>query len=99
MEMLKARAGIDLLHVPFKGGGPATVALLAGEVGVMFGGNSVAGHIKSGKLRALAVAGKQRSHSVSRAAAAGRALSRSRSHAVARAFSVPRDARSGSLTD
>lgn len=63
MEMLKARAGIDLLHVPFKGGGPATVALLGGEVSVMFGGNSVAGHIKSGKLRALAVAGKQRSAS------------------------------------
>jgi len=61
MEMLKARAGIDLLHVPFKGGGPATVALLAGEVPVMFGGNSVAGHIKSGRLRALAVAGKHRS--------------------------------------
>ena len=61
MEMLKARAGIDLLHVPFKGGGPATVALLAGEVSVMFGGNSVAGHIRSGRLRALAVAGKQRS--------------------------------------
>jgi tripartite-type tricarboxylate transporter receptor subunit TctC len=61
MEMLKARAGIDLLHVPFKGGGPATVALLAGEVSVMFGGNSVAGHIKSGRLRALAVAGKNRS--------------------------------------
>ena len=61
MEMLKARAGIDLLHVPFKGGGPATVAILAGDVSVMFGGNSVAGHIKSGKLRALAVAGKQRS--------------------------------------
>jgi tripartite-type tricarboxylate transporter receptor subunit TctC len=61
MEMLKVRAGIDLLHVPFKGGGPATVAILAGEVSVMFGGNSVAGHIKSGKLRALAVAGKKRS--------------------------------------
>ena len=61
MEMLKASAGIDLLHVPFKGGGPATVALLGGEVSAMFGGNSVAGHIKSGKLRALAVAGKQRS--------------------------------------
>jgi tripartite-type tricarboxylate transporter receptor subunit TctC len=61
MEMLKARAGIDLLHVPFKGGGPATIALLGGEVSVMFGGNSVAGHIKSGKMRALAVAGKQRS--------------------------------------
>jgi tripartite-type tricarboxylate transporter receptor subunit TctC len=61
MEMLKARAGIELLHVPFKGGGPATVALLAGDVSVMFGGNSVAGHIKSGKLRALAVAGKHSS--------------------------------------
>jgi tripartite-type tricarboxylate transporter receptor subunit TctC len=63
MEMLKSRAGIDLLHVPFKGGGPATVAILGGEVSVMFGGNSVAGHIKSGRLRALAVAGKQRSAS------------------------------------
>ena len=63
MELFKSRAGIDLLHVPFKGGGPATVAILAGEVSVMFGGNSVAGHIKSGKLRALAVAGKKRSAS------------------------------------
>jgi tripartite-type tricarboxylate transporter receptor subunit TctC len=61
MEMLKARAGIDLLHVPFKGGGPATVAVMAGEVPVMFGGNSVTGQIKAGKLRGLAVAGKQRS--------------------------------------
>ena len=61
MEMLKARAGIDLVHVPYKGGGPATVALLAGEVPVMFGGNSVTGHIKAGKLRGLAVAGKKRS--------------------------------------
>jgi tripartite-type tricarboxylate transporter receptor subunit TctC len=59
MEMRKARAGIDLLHVPYKGGGPATVALLAGDVSAMFGGNSVAGHIKAGKLRALAVAGKR----------------------------------------
>jgi len=61
MEMLKARAGIELLHVPYKGGGPATVALLAGEVPVMFGGNSVTGHIRAGKLRGLAVAGKKRS--------------------------------------
>src|SRR6185295_16952900 len=61
MEMLKARAGIDLLHVPFKGGGPATIAILTGEVSAMFGGNSVSGHIRSGKLRALAVAGKKRS--------------------------------------
>ena len=61
MEMLKARAGIDLLHVPFKGGGPATTALLGGEIVAMFGGNSVTGHVRAGKLRALAVAGKQRS--------------------------------------
>lgn len=61
MEMLKARAGISLVHVPYKGGGPATVALLAGEVPVMFGGNSVTGHIKAGRLRGLAVAGKKRS--------------------------------------
>src|SRR5262245_41468622 len=57
MEMLKARAGIELLHVPFKGGGPATTALLGGEVVAMFGGNSVAGHVRAGKLTALAVAG------------------------------------------
>ena len=61
MEMLKARAGISLVHVPYKGGGPATVAILSGEVSAMVGGNSVAGHIRAGKLRALALAGRQRS--------------------------------------
>src|SRR5258706_7281435 len=61
MEMLKARAGIDLLHVPFKGGGPATTALLGGEIVAMFGCNSVSGHVRAGKLRALAVAGQERS--------------------------------------
>ncbi len=61
MEMLKARTHIDLVHVPFKGGGPATLAVLAGEVPVMFGGNSVTSHIKAGKLRGLAVAGPRRS--------------------------------------
>jgi tripartite-type tricarboxylate transporter receptor subunit TctC len=61
MEMLKQRAGLNLLHVPYKGGGPATVALIAGDVSVMFGGNSVTGQIKAGKLRGLAVAGKHRS--------------------------------------
>src|SRR5262249_32259144 len=61
MEMLKSRAGIELVHVPYKGGGPATVALLAGEVPVMFGGDSVSTHIKAGRLRGVAVAGKRRS--------------------------------------
>mgnify|MGYP001161875307 CR=1 FL=1 len=59
MEMLKARAGINLLHVPFKGGGPATVALFSGEVFAMFGGNSVAPHVRAGRLRALALAGRR----------------------------------------
>ena len=61
MEMLKARAGIDLLHVPFKGGGPAMTALLGGQVAAMFGGNSVSGQIRAGKVRALATAGRKRS--------------------------------------
>ena len=61
MEMLKARARIDLVHVPYKGGGPATMALLAGEVSAMFGGNSVTKHIEAGRLRGLAVAGAHRS--------------------------------------
>jgi tripartite-type tricarboxylate transporter receptor subunit TctC len=63
MEMLKARTGIDLIHVPYKGGGPATMAILGGEVSAMVGGNSVAAHIRAGKLRAIALAGKQRSAS------------------------------------
>lgn len=61
MEMLKARAHVNLVHIPYKGGGPATVAVIAGDVPVMFGGNSVTGHIRSGKLRGLAVAGPRRS--------------------------------------
>ena len=61
MEMFKHRAGIELLHVPYKGGGPATIGLLGGEVAAMFGGNAVAAHIRSGRLRGLAFAGKERS--------------------------------------
>jgi tripartite-type tricarboxylate transporter receptor subunit TctC len=61
MEMLKQRAGIDLVHVPYKGGSPATTATVAGEVAAMFSGTSSAGQIKSGKLRALAVTGLHRS--------------------------------------
>lgn len=59
MELLKLRAGIDLIHVPYKGGGPASIAVIAGENHVMFGGTSVVTHIKSGKLKGLAVSGKR----------------------------------------
>jgi tripartite-type tricarboxylate transporter receptor subunit TctC len=61
MEMLKQRAGIDLVHVPYKGGAPATTATVAGEVAAMFSGTSSAPQIRSGKLRALAVTGPHRS--------------------------------------
>ena len=61
MEMLKQRAGIDLIHVPYKGGSPATTATVAGEVAAMFSGTSSAPQIKAGRLRALAVTGPQRS--------------------------------------
>jgi tripartite-type tricarboxylate transporter receptor subunit TctC len=61
MEMLKQRAGIDLVHVPYKGGAPATTATVSGEVAAMFSGTSSAPQIKSGRLRALAVTGQRRS--------------------------------------
>ena len=59
MEMLKQRAGIDLTHVPYKGGGPASIAVISGENALMFGGTSVVGHIKNGKLKGLAVSGSK----------------------------------------
>src|SRR5213079_2492302 len=61
MEMLKARAGFDMVHVPYKGGAPATTATMAGEVAAMFSGTSSAPQIRAGRLRALAVTGSQRS--------------------------------------
>jgi len=61
MERLKARAGINMVHVPYKGGAPATTATVAGEVAAMMSGTSTAGQIKAGRLRALAFTGPQRS--------------------------------------
>jgi tripartite-type tricarboxylate transporter receptor subunit TctC len=61
MEMLKQRAGIDLLHVPYKGGAPAATATVAGETAAMWAGSSNAPQIKAGRLRALAVSGGKRS--------------------------------------
>ena len=56
MEMFKRQAGIDITHVPYKGGAPATIDLLAGQVQVFCPGlPPVLPHIKSGKLKALAI--------------------------------------------
>jgi len=63
-ELFKAMAGIDMLHVPYKGVGNAVTDLLGGQVQVMVAPTqSVMGHVKSGKLRALAVTGAKRSPS------------------------------------
>jgi len=61
MEMLKQTAGINLTHVPYKGGGPAALGVMDGDVAAMFGGGSVASLIQSGELRGLAISGRARS--------------------------------------
>jgi tripartite-type tricarboxylate transporter receptor subunit TctC len=61
MEQLKRAAGIELVHVPYKGGAPAMTATVAGEVAAMFAGTSTAPHVKTGRLRALAVTSAKRS--------------------------------------
>src|SRR5260221_9809435 len=62
MELLKQQAGVDLVHVPYRGGGPAAIGVMAGDIAAMFGGGSVAPLIQSGKLRGLAGTGQRRSH-------------------------------------
>jgi tripartite-type tricarboxylate transporter receptor subunit TctC len=61
MELLKQQAGIDLVHVPYRGGGPAAIGVMAGDVAAMFGGGSVTPLIQAGKLKGLAVSGLRRS--------------------------------------
>lgn len=61
-ELFKSRAGVDMVHVPYKGGGPAATAVLTGEAHVIFGSVAASlAHVNAGKLRALAVTGLTRS--------------------------------------
>ena len=62
MELLKVMAGIDLVHLPYKGSAPAMLDLLSGRVSLMLdAGVTATPQIKTGKLRALAVTGATRS--------------------------------------
>jgi tripartite-type tricarboxylate transporter receptor subunit TctC len=60
-ELFKERAGIDVLHVPYKGGGPAMTDLLGGRIDMYVGvPSTVAPHVDAGKTRALATTGDKR---------------------------------------
>jgi len=60
-EIFKQQTGVEMVHVPYKGSGPAILDVLAGQVQVFITTPpSVIGHIQTGKLKALAVTGKSR---------------------------------------
>ena len=60
-ELFKLRAGIDLQHVPYKGGGPAIIDLVSGQVPMMFATPiEVSQHVQSGRLRVLGTTSLQR---------------------------------------
>jgi len=64
-ELFKSMAGVDLLHVPYKGTGQALTDLLAGHVNLMFApAQTVMPHVQSGKLKALGVTGARRSQTL-----------------------------------
>ncbi|MBI4196110.1 MAG: tripartite tricarboxylate transporter substrate binding protein [Betaproteobacteria bacterium] len=64
-ELFKLTTKTDMVHVPYKGAGPAVVDLLAGHVGIMFANpTSTVPHVKSGRLRALGVLGTRRTEAL-----------------------------------
>jgi tripartite-type tricarboxylate transporter receptor subunit TctC len=65
MTLVQEAAGVKLIHVPFKGGGPMTTDMLGGHVELGIGTVALlAPHVSAGKLRALAVTGSKRSHAM-----------------------------------
>ena len=61
-ELFKSMAGVNMAHIPYKGGAPATAAVLGGETQIFFAGMPPAlPHVKTGRLRALAVTTGKRS--------------------------------------
>ena len=61
-ELFKAQAGLFMVHIPYRGGAPAILDVMSGQVPMFFGNlASASAHIKSGKVKALAVTGRARS--------------------------------------
>jgi tripartite-type tricarboxylate transporter receptor subunit TctC len=64
-ELLKARSGVDLKHVPYRGGAPAAAALMGNEIQILFDATLTAvGHIKGGRLKGLAIASPTRAQAI-----------------------------------
>lgn len=75
VELLRAQSGLDIVHVPYKGAGPATVALLGGEIAfALVGAPPVLPHIAAGKIQALAVTQPQRSPLLAQVPTLGEAM-------------------------
>jgi tripartite-type tricarboxylate transporter receptor subunit TctC len=75
VEVLRAQTGLDIVHVPYKGAGPATIAALGGEVSfALVGAPPVLPHLGSGKLVGLAVTQPQRSPLVPNVPTMGEAM-------------------------
>jgi tripartite-type tricarboxylate transporter receptor subunit TctC len=74
-ELFRRLAGVDMLHVPYKGGGPATAGIAGGQVGVLFTGlGNVWEHVKAGRLNLLAVTENRRSELLPNLPMVGEAL-------------------------
>jgi len=74
-ELFKQVAKVNMLHVPFKGGGPAVIAILSGEISLIFGsGPTVVRHGTSGKLRLVATCSDKRTRMLPNVPAMGETL-------------------------
>jgi len=64
-ELFKLIAGVDMVHVPYKGGAPATADVIGGQLSMIFGGMVLTfPHVQSGKLRALGTTGARRARAM-----------------------------------